>query len=347
MSNTKANHTGPKHRLDPIREDDANRDAIGYVLAAFGAMLFSLKAVLVKLAYLPVAGQDVQPMDAITLMLLRLGFAFPVYIIILVIVLRRRRKRAAEPFTPTLIAKVLAAGVLCFYVCTWLDFSGLQYITAQLERLLLFTYPVFVVIFGALFFGGRISRYGALAVVVAYSGIGIIFAGGSIATGSNVPLGSALVLSAAVLFAIYQLISKGLIDQMGAQAFTCIAMIGAGAAVVIHFIISAGSLSGISQALDLSPHSYALGAAIAFFSTILPSFMIANAVARVGAQAVAILAMIGPVATIVGAVFILGEPFGWVDALGTLVTMCGIACYTLIDKRAKIKARSVDPGFVR
>lgn len=326
-------------------------DGIGYALALGGAMLFSLKAVLAKLAFLPISGAESGTegvaIDPLTLMVLRLGFALPVYLVIWWTVARTRRKKSADGVGPRAMVRVAALGVLCYYICTLLDFSGLQYITAQLERLILFTYPVFVVIFGALFFGGRITKWGIAAVAVAYSGIALIFAAGNIAVGSNVPLGSALVLASAVLFALYQLLSKGLIDQIGARLFTCIAMTAAAVATVLHFLILHGGFDGAKEALILPPRLYALGAAIALFSTILPSFMIATAVGRVGPQAVAIFAMIGPIATIIGAVVLLDEPFGVVDALGTLVTMGGIALYTVIDKRAKIKARSTDPEFIR
>ncbi|WP_371395568.1 DMT family transporter [Fretibacter rubidus] len=327
-----------------------SHDGLGYLLAIGGAVLFSFKAVLAKLAFIPLdadaAAMGEVAIDPLTLMVLRLGFSMPVYLIIWWMVTRKNRARGHHVAAKTM-AKVAGLGVLCYYVCTLLDFSGLQYITAQLERLILFTYPVFVVIFGALFFGGRITKWGAAAVIIAYSGIALIFAVGNIAVGSNVPLGSALVMSSAVLFALYQLLSKGLIDQVGAKLFTCIAMTAAATVTGLHFITLHGGIDGARIALDLPPRLYVIGAAIALFSTILPSFMIATAVGRVGPQAVAILAMIGPAATIAGAVFILSEPFGWVDALGTAITMIGIGLYTLIDKRAKIKARSVDPAFIR
>lgn len=331
--------------VDPARYK-ISHDGLGYLLAAGGAILFSFKAVLAKLAFTPVNGAEGVAIEPLTLMVLRLGFSMPIYLLIWWIVVRRRANN--QPSIPlNTKAKIAALGVLCFYVCTLLDFSGLQYITAQLERLILFTYPVFVVIFGALFFGGRITKWGGAAVVVAYLGITLIFAAGNIAIGRNVPLGSGLVLTAAILFALYQLLSKGLIDRVGAKLFTCIAMTAAALVTGLHFLIINNGFTGARAALDLPPRLYILGASIALFSTILPSFMIATAVERVGPQAVAIMAMIGPAATIMGAVFILGEPFGWVDAGGTAITMFGIGLYTLIDKRAKIKARSADPEFIR
>lgn len=301
----------------------------GYIFAAIGAMLFSMKAVLVKLAYLPGDGLNVNDLDAITLMALRIGFALPVYIGILIYSLRK--DGAAIPLK--YLIQACALGIMGYYFCTFLDFSGLKFITAQLERLLLFTYPVFVVILGALFFGGRITRGGILAIVLAYSGLGIVFIGGDIATGLNVPLGSALLLSAAVLFGLFQLLAKRLIDKIGSKVFTCLAMAGAGTAILTHFTVHSLGQGGIGQALDLPLRIYLIGAAIAFFSTILPSFLINVAMGRIGAQTVAVMGMVGPLATIVAAIVILGEPFAFWDGVGTVVTLSGISLYMWLNQR--------------
>jgi len=301
----------------------------GYVYAAIGAMLYSMKAVLVKLAYLPGGGLQANDLDAITLMALRMGFALPVYIGILIYAIRK--DGAAIPIKQIVQAALL--GVMGYYVCTFLDFSGLKFITAQLERLLLFTYPVFVVILGALFFGGRITRGGIVAIALAYSGLGIVFIGGDIATGLNVPLGSALILGAAILFGLFQLLAKRLIDKVGSKVFTCLAMIGASTAILTHFVVHSLSQGGIVDALTLPPMIYVIGAAMAFFSTILPSFLINIAMGRIGAQTVAVMGMVGPLATIVAAIVILGEPFAFWDGVGTVVTLSGISLYMWLNQR--------------
>lgn len=301
----------------------------GYVFAALGAMLFSMKAILVKVAYLPTGGLNANDLDAITLMALRMGFALPVYIGILIFSLR---KDGADIDLKHILQAALL-GVMGYYFCTFLDFTGLKYITAQLERLLLFTYPVFVVILGALFFGGRITKGGIAAIILAYSGLGVVFLGGDIATGLNVPLGSALLLCAAVLFGLFQLLAKNLIDKVGSKIFTCLAMVGAGTAILTHFVIHSLSQEGVAQALSLPPRIYLIGAAIAFFSTILPSFLINVAMGRIGAQTVAVMGMIGPLATIVAAIVVLGEPFSFWDAVGTVITLSGISLYMWLNQR--------------
>lgn len=306
---------------------------LGVVLGAVGAMLYSMKAIFVKLAYLPGGGLEVGDLPPITLMLLRMGFAFPFYAIILWWALSRANPKPKAKH----VALAAAAGVLAYYGCTFLDFTGLQYITAQLERLLLFTYPAFVIIFGVLFFGGRVTKWGVMAVLLSYAGLAIVFAAGDIATGSNVLLGSLLIIATAILFALFQLFAKHFIDQMGARLFTCIAMIGAASAIFTHFLISAWTQEGVRAALDLPPRIFVLGAVIAFFSTILPSFFINYAIGRIGAQRVAMLGMLGPLATIIAAILFLDEPFGIWDFIGTALTITGIALYMRFDK-AKVSS---------
>ena len=309
----------------PVLEDSDHTSGmvwVGVVLGILAAVLYSLKAVFVKLAYLPGDGMAEQ-VPPITLMMLRLGFSFPIYLVILFWVWR---KAAVKP-NMRQCGLAMLAGMMAYYVCTWLDFTGLQYITAQLERLLLFTYPAFVILFGALFFGGRLTIWGMAAVALAYGGLGIVFIGGDITESSNLWLGSGLVLACAMLFALFQLIAKGFIDKIGPPLFTCLAMLGAAAAIFTHFLVSALMSDGVAVALSLPPRIYGLGLIIAVFSTLLPSFFMNIAIGRIGAQRVAMLGMFGPLATIIAAIWVLGEPFGVWDAVGTGITVAGIALY--------------------
>ena len=314
--------------------------ALGIALALAGAALFSLKAVLVKLAYTQ-GGVEAGELAPITVLFLRFGFSFPAYLLILVWSLRggppMERRTALEAF---------ALGLLGYHLCAWLDFAGLLYITAQLERLILFTYPAFVVVLGALFFGHRVSARGVAAIALAYSGIGIVFAAGDIASGANVALGSALVLGCAVLFAAFQLLAKGRIDRMGGVRFTCVAMMGATTGVMAHYLVQTYALGAGNPAGELPGALVGIGVAIAVFSTLLPSFFTNLALGRIGPQAVAVLAMIGPLVTIVAAVLVLGEPFSRIDALGTAVTLSGIALYTLSERSDAARHRNTAPTAV-
>ena len=307
----------------------------GYGMAVMGAALFSLKAVIIKLAY----GAGTEPLDPIVLMVLRMGFALPVYIAILIYALR---KTTPGSLSPKHIMAAVALGALGYYLCALLDFTGLLYITAQLERLLLFTYPVFVVIIGVVFMGVKLSRQGLASIAAAYAGIALIFTGGDIAAGAHLWKGVALVVSCAFLFAIFQILAKPMIDRMGGRLFTCLAMIAASTSVLLHFIISYGVLGtggiGIADALDLSPRILGLGFILGIFCTVIPSFLMNLANGRIGAQAVSTLGMVSPIFTIIAAVYLLGEPFGVIDAIGTAMTVLGIGFYTVFDKRAQPKA---------
>ncbi|NNC38564.1 MAG: DMT family transporter [Acidimicrobiales bacterium] len=309
----------------------------GYFMAALGAVLFSLKAIFIKLAYQPTGGLVENQLDVITLMALRMGFSIPVYFIIGFWVVRQRRRQGKPlPKLGTLL-KAGSIGLIGYYICPYLDFAGLKLITAQLERLLLFTYPAFVLILGALFFGLRISLWGVMSIIIAYLGIAVVFVGGDIAVGENVPLGSIFVLICAFFFALYQLLAKSRIDVVGGALFTCVAMTIAATAVLAHFLVTNATAGTLATALDLPPRIYMLGFSIALFSTILPSFLINIALGRIGAQAVAMFGMLSPLATIFFAIIWLGEPFGPLDALGTGLTIFGIGLYTWIDKRSKAK----------
>ncbi|MEM7730432.1 MAG: DMT family transporter [Pseudomonadota bacterium] len=301
-------------------------DGLGMALGIAGAVLFSMKAILVKMAY-----GVVPDLPAVTLMVLRMGLSLPVYVAILLIARRAGEGRVGA--RETLAA--MAAGVLAYYVCTFLDFQGLKYITAQLERLLLFTYPAFVVIFGAIFFGGRITRAGLASVALAYSGLAVVFLRGDITESDNLWLGAGLILLCAALFALFQLMAKGFVDRIGARVFTCLAMIGAATALMVHFFISSGGPGGMIAALRLPRELWIIAVALALFCTLMPSFFINMAIGRIGAQLVAILGMVGPLATIVAAIVVLGEPFGAWDAAGTAITLVGIALYTYSNARSK------------
>ncbi len=320
--------------LTPQKQARLSAPVWGYVFGFVGTVFFSMKAILIKLAYLPGDGLAANAVDAITLMALRLGFSAPVYVFILWVLIRKAKKssRLLPPLSDFLLAAAL--GMLGYYVCAWLDIQGLKYITAQLERLLLFTYPVFVFILGALFFGKPLRAPAIFAIILAYAGIAVIFLGGDIAIGLNVPLGSAMVLSCAFAFAVFQLLAKPMIARLGSLMFTCTAMLGAGAMIFLHFGIENYAAGTLSTVWDMPPRIYMLGIALAFLSTLLPSFLVNIAIGRIGPQAVAALGMASPIATILLAIFLLGEPFGWLDGFGTALTLLGIGIYTWFDRHA-------------
>ena len=307
----------------------ANGAGWGYLCAGVGTALFSMKAIFIKLAYLPGGGLEANELEVVTLLALRMGIALPLYLCIGLWTVSQYRKSGRQLPSHKDILTTAALGLLGYYICSFLDFSGLKYVTAQLERLLLFTYPAFVFFLGRAFFKAPATGWKSMAAIaLSYVGLAMIFAGGDIAIGTNVPLGSVLVLMAAFLFAFFQLFARDLIGRMGTSLFTVVAMSSASIGVLVHFAIAEGG--DVGPALAVPSRIYMLGGLIAIFSTLIPSFLMNIALGRVGAQATSVLGMLGPVVTIIMAVVILGEPFGLVDAFGTGLTVLGIALFTKI-----------------
>jgi len=271
----------------------------GYVFALLGTVFFSMKSIFVKLIYQPVDGMEVNGVEAITIMVMRIGFSAPFYVAIFWWALRSRKTKGLPPLKKRDMALAAITGVLGYYICAWLDIEGM---------------------------------------FVAYAGIGLIFMGGDIAVGINVPLGSAMILLCAALFAFFQLFAKPMISRLSSPVFTCCAMLGAGVMILGHFITENVILGDMSEVLNLPPRIWVLGIALAFFSTLLPSFMVNLAISKVGPQATSAVGMIAPISTIMLAIFVLGEPFGVLDGVGTLITVAGIGLYTHFDKKA-ISAR--------
>jgi drug/metabolite transporter (DMT)-like permease len=289
----------------------------GYLFAAAGAILFSTKAVAIKFAY-----QD--HVDAETLLALRMGLSTPVYLVIGLLAVRDRLRAGEALPTPRAFAATAAVGLLGYWVASYLDFLGLEYVSAQIERLILFTYPIFVVIFGALFFGQRITRKVLIAVTISYAGLALIFGENTVAGGRDALIGGGLVLACAVAFALYQLFAKDLIGTMGPRLFTCIAMPAAAVGAIGQFFLT-------HPAADLAVGNRVLAAAlfIAIGSTVLPSFFLNAALHRISAQANATIGTLSPVATIVLAYLVLGETLSPVAWVGTVLVIAGVGWFTL------------------
>jgi drug/metabolite transporter (DMT)-like permease len=293
----------------------------GYLFAAVGAILFSTKAVAIKLAY-----QD--HVDAETLLALRMGLAAPFYFAIGAHAVRERQRSGKTLPSARLVMAAAAVGLLGYWVASYLDFLGLEYVSAQIERLILFTYPIFVVIFGALFFRHKITRNTLIAVAISYAGLALIFGENTAIGGHAAILGGGLVLAAAVAFALYQLFAKSLITAIGPRLFTCIAMIAAAVGAIVQFF-----LTHVAGDLAVSGRVLATALFIAIGSTVLPSFFLNAALHRISAQANATIGTLSPVATIILAYLILGEmlsPIAWV---GTVLVIAGVGWFTLAERR--------------
>ena len=263
-----------------------------------GALLFSTKAVAIKLAYADTA----TPVDAETLLALRMLMALPFYLVIGGLSVRDRRRNGTPLPSRRQVGAALLVGLLGYWVASYTDFLGLEYISAQFERLILFTYPLFVVLLGAMFFGQRMRLRAVLAILVSYLGLAVIFGEKVSAFGADVAIGAALILSAAIAFALYQLFAKPLIATIGPRLFTCIAMSGAAIGAFTQFL-----LTHPVSALAVSERVLVLSLFIAIGATVIPTFFLNAALHRISAQANATIGTLSPVMTIALAVLILGE----------------------------------------
>jgi drug/metabolite transporter (DMT)-like permease len=308
-----------------------NAYLLGLIAALAGAAFFATKGIVIKLAML-------QGVDAVTTLTWRMIVAVPIFVT--VGILSYRSRKASQPaggppiLTCTTILQTLGVGILGYYLASYLDFSALTYISAQFDRLILLTYPFFVVLFGAMFFGRKINPMMLGALLVSYLGIGVIFWRDFSVEGDNVLLGAALVFGSAVVYAAYQILAKPLIDKMGPQLFTSIAMSAAGPAVIVHFLVT----HPVSD-LAVNGNAMLLMLAMGTVSTVLPAYCISAAIGLIGPERTAVVGNISPVVTVGLAVSILGEAFTLWHAAGTVLVLLGV---WLFSRKARPKAPEAD-----
>jgi drug/metabolite transporter (DMT)-like permease len=300
--------------------------AAGYALAAAGAMLFSTKAIFAKLAY------QIEP-NAELLLAWRMLLALPMFVAAGMLAARGTglvQRLVTERRT---VGAAMLTGLIGYYLASLLDFMGLVHITAQLERLVLFTYPIFVMLLGRLFFGARMTAGGIAAALLSYCGLAIVFKEGFQADAHGIVTGTLLVLGSALAFALYQLLAKGFIARLGSSLFTSIALSSAAIACIVHYMV-------VSRSFDFSapPGFIALALATAVFATVMPSYLVNAGLGRIGPQATGMISVMGPIFTVGLAVWILGERFTLVDALGTAFVVGGIGLYTWLDMRRARRA---------
>jgi drug/metabolite transporter (DMT)-like permease len=291
---------------------------VGYGLSATGAVLFATKGVLIKLIYR-------YGIDTTTLLALRMAFSAPFFIVVGLAhwVCIPRDARPNRQF----LVRAAAIGVLGYYISAWLDLHGLQTLDAQLERLILFTYPLLVILFGWLLFKGPLSIHALTGAGLSYVGLFVMFAAGPQSMTPAVLRGGGLVAMSAACFALYQLIAYDLIRRLGSALFTAVAMTTAGAAVMVHFFLAIGRIPALPS------KAYALIAVLALGATVLPAFIMAAGTGRVGAQGTAIVSSLSPIVTILLAGAVLDEPFGLPQALGTALVIGGVGWFTWTETR--------------
>jgi len=285
----------------------------GSALIALGAIAFSAKAVLIKLAYADSAG-----IDAVTLMTLRMLLALPVFLVAAAWNGGpEKHTRGGRDW-----AALLTLGVTGYYLAALLDFEGLKYIPAGLERLILFLYPTIVVLLTALLYRRPVGRPQRWALALSYAGILLVYIEHPHTASGNVTLGAVLVFGSAVAFALFLTGSGHLIPRFGSRRFTAYSMSVACAATVTHFL-APRTLERAAEKLTVSTRLFALSLALALLCTVTPAFLMNAGIRRIGADRAAIVASIGPVATLGLAYVVLHETLDPYQIAGSVMVLGG------------------------
>jgi drug/metabolite transporter (DMT)-like permease len=277
--------------------------AVGIAMAIAGVVCFSLRPILIKLAY----GYVVDP---ITLLALRMIFSLPFFLAAAAWV-GRDAKRA--PLARGDVWAILMLGFVGYYFSSFVDFLGLQYISAGLGRLILFMYPTLVVLLSMAFLNKRPTAREVVALGVTYSGVALVMANAAQGANKDLVLGAALCFASAAGYAVYLVAGSQVVRRVGSMRFTAYAMTVASGFCLLQFAI----MRPLS-ALHMPPQVYGLAIAMALVATVLPVFITTEALKRIGANQVALFGALGPVTTVF---------FGWVglDEVMTPVQLAGAA----------------------
>jgi drug/metabolite transporter (DMT)-like permease len=294
--------------LDDQKAHLRNR-RLGLLCLLSGAVLFSCKAIVIKLAYQ-------YEVSSISLLGLRMAFSLPLFL--LIGYYRRERSSTHGKLKPGDYGALFFLGISGYYLASYTDFLGLRYLSAGMERLILFSYPTMVLVLQLLIFGVPIRRIQWVAVVICYGGIALAFSGADFSAGSNVPLGAGLIALSALLYSIFVIGSGRLAPRLGSIRFTSMALVVASVAVLLHVYFSDAPLFGLHTMV------YVYGIIMAIFCTVIPSYLMTEGIRRLGAGDAAIVGAIGTVAKIVLEYFVLGESLNLVQALGAFLIIFGV-----------------------
>ena len=289
-----------------------NNAFTGFLFAFFGAILFSTKAIIVKKAF-----ADTQ-VDALTLLTIRMIFSLPFFLAASVLV---NHSTGNIRLSHKQWLSIILLGLFGYYLSSYFDFAGLQFISAGLERLILFLYPSMVALINRVFFKQPITRAQVAALALTYLGIGIAYFDEMQLENANPDfiIGSILVLMCSITYAVYISGSGRLIPVVGASKFTAYAMLSATAGIFTHFLLQ-GSFVQLSEAAGL----WEYGLVLSLVATVAPVFLISAGLKRIGSNNVAIISSVGPVSTIIQAQLILGERILTGQIIGTVMVIMGV-----------------------
>jgi drug/metabolite transporter (DMT)-like permease len=289
---------------------------LGFIMAILAAIGFSAKAILVKLAYY-------DQVDAVTLLALRMLFSAPVF---LLVALGYVGQKQLKPMQGKDYLAVFILGILGYYLSSLFDFIGLQYISAGLERLILFLYPTMTVLLSVFLLGKVFGRREVVALLLSYGGIGLVFFDELHVQSENLLLGAGFVFASTLTYSLYLIGAGETITRIGATRFTAYAMLVASFATVLQFVCTHQP-----QALLVPVRVYQLSGIMAIFSTVLPVFMLSWAIRLIGSAHASMIGSIGPVATLFMATEVLGEELSLLQIGGAVLVMTGVLSLTLVN----------------
>jgi drug/metabolite transporter (DMT)-like permease len=295
----------------------------GSIMVLVSAIAFSSKAIIVKLAY-------IYAVDAATLIALRMLFSIPFFV---ALAIWARSKHTQDALGRKELIGIVLLAAVGGYGSMWLNFAGLQYVTAGLERVILFLYPTMVVLMSAAVFKRAISRREVFALVVSYAGvILVVWHSVSMPHEASIKtlLGALLVLASSIVYAAYLVCSGRIIPRLGASLFTAYTML---IATAVHFLVS----EDIQVAMHLPAQVYWLCLLMAVVATVLPSVLMNIGIQHLGSSKAALMSSVGPVSTIFLAYLFLGEKVTLVQLLGTALVLLGVLAISL-GKRLENKA---------
>jgi drug/metabolite transporter (DMT)-like permease len=287
------------------------RVKVGLALAMVGAVAFSGKAIIVKLAYR-------HGVDPVTLIMLRMLFALPIFLI-----MAWWASRGKPPLTRKDWLGVVGLGFTGYYLSSFLDFAGLQYISASLERLILYLNPTLVLLLSWLFYRQRISLRQLLGMAISYAGVVLVFGHEITAQGSHAAWGALLVFLSASTYALYLVYSGEMVRRLGAIRLVGLASTVACLCCILQFVL----LRPLTLE-HVAPEVMWLSLINATVCTVVPVLLVMMAIERIGASMTAQTGMVGPISTILMGVVILGEPFTVWVAAGTVLVLVGIYVFT-------------------
>jgi len=308
----------------------------GFLWAVLGTILFSTKAILIKLCF------KTTNIDASSLLMLRMLFALPFYAAAMWYYFANQQLKKVKPSTYFAAGLI---GLLGYYMSSLFDFIGLQYVSASIERIILFIYPTLAVLLNLLIFKVAITKRQWLAILITYIGIGLAYWGelNQIPDTKMFFFGTWMILLCAITFAFYLVGSGKIIPKIGAPQFTSLSMMAASVGIFIHYFVT--HQQGIASIVDmpiLYSSSIWLVIALAIIGTVIPSFLMSGGMKRIGSNDLAIITSIGPVSTLFQARWILNEAFTWEQILGTVFVVLGVI---LVKKVGATKTNPDYPNY--